>query len=267
MPLTGGYRRTPVMQIGADVYCDSQCIIREIERRNPDPTLFPGGASGMHWAISQWADGPVFKLALTVVLGSQADTLPADFAADRGRLYFGPSHDLQALARELPTALAQLRGHLGWMEDSLADGRSFLFGTQAGLADAVCYHLVWFLDGRCEQGPILLAELPRLRAWMSRVADIGHGQASDLSASDALQVAAVAEPEAMPAQERGDRQGSGPGGEVQVVPEGDGGDPPVGGILAHDGREEIVIRRRDPGIGAVAVHFPRVGYRVTRADE
>ena len=31
MPLTGGYRMTPVMQLGADVYCDSQCIIREIE--------------------------------------------------------------------------------------------------------------------------------------------------------------------------------------------------------------------------------------------
>lgn len=28
--LTGGYRRTPVMQIGADIYCDSQCIIREL---------------------------------------------------------------------------------------------------------------------------------------------------------------------------------------------------------------------------------------------
>ncbi len=33
-PLTGGYRRTPVMQIGADIFCDSQCIIREIEQRS-----------------------------------------------------------------------------------------------------------------------------------------------------------------------------------------------------------------------------------------
>ena len=43
MPLTGGYRRTPVMQIGADIYCDTQCIIRELERRFPEPTLFPEG--------------------------------------------------------------------------------------------------------------------------------------------------------------------------------------------------------------------------------
>jgi glutathione S-transferase len=45
MPLTGGYRRTPVMQIGADVFCDTQIIIREIERRFPSPTLFPPGRS------------------------------------------------------------------------------------------------------------------------------------------------------------------------------------------------------------------------------
>src|SRR5271167_178323 len=33
--LTGGYRKTPVLQIGADIYCDSQLIMRELERRHP----------------------------------------------------------------------------------------------------------------------------------------------------------------------------------------------------------------------------------------
>src|SRR5438874_1714626 len=31
VPLTGGYRRIPVLQLGADVYCDTACILREIE--------------------------------------------------------------------------------------------------------------------------------------------------------------------------------------------------------------------------------------------
>ena len=40
--LTGGYRKTPVLQIGADLYCDSQLIMRELERRHPSPRpLFP----------------------------------------------------------------------------------------------------------------------------------------------------------------------------------------------------------------------------------
>ena len=43
MPLTGGYRRTPVMQIGADIYCDTQVIMRELERRFPDADAVPDG--------------------------------------------------------------------------------------------------------------------------------------------------------------------------------------------------------------------------------
>ena len=56
VPLTGGYRRTPVMQIGADIFCDTQIITREIERRFPEPTLFPGGNGGVPWLS---ACGPI----------------------------------------------------------------------------------------------------------------------------------------------------------------------------------------------------------------
>ena len=41
--LTGGYRGTPVLQIGADVYIDSQRIARELESRFPAADAFPGG--------------------------------------------------------------------------------------------------------------------------------------------------------------------------------------------------------------------------------
>src|SRR5258708_30883688 len=41
--LTGGYRKTPVLQIGADIYCDSQFILRELERRHPTPSFYPAG--------------------------------------------------------------------------------------------------------------------------------------------------------------------------------------------------------------------------------
>ena len=67
--LTGGYRRTPVMQIGADIYCDSQCIMRELERRHPNPTYFPGGSDGMAWGVSRWTDGALFDQVIKLVLG------------------------------------------------------------------------------------------------------------------------------------------------------------------------------------------------------
>ena len=55
-----------------------------------------------------------------------------------------------------------------------------------------------------------------------------------------------------------------PGMSVSVVPDGDGGDPPVTGTAHFVSRETIAILRSDDRVGEVCVHFPRVGYRVTR---
>ena len=45
--LTGGYRKTPILQIGADVYCDTRCIARELERRHPSPPLLELATRGL----------------------------------------------------------------------------------------------------------------------------------------------------------------------------------------------------------------------------
>jgi glutathione S-transferase len=86
MPLTGGYRRTPVMQIGADIFCDAQIIIRELEKRFPDPTLFPGGNAGIPWALGMWTDRPFFQNTVALVFGSVGDKVPQDFIDDRSKL-------------------------------------------------------------------------------------------------------------------------------------------------------------------------------------
>src|SRR6188768_244952 len=57
--LTGGYRRTPVLQIGADVYCDTALIARVLEALAPTPTLFPDGAPTAP-VLAQWADFTLF---------------------------------------------------------------------------------------------------------------------------------------------------------------------------------------------------------------
>ena len=55
-PLTGGYRRIPVLQIGADVYCDTQLIARTLERRYPQPSIYPAGSEGTCHVWNLWAD-------------------------------------------------------------------------------------------------------------------------------------------------------------------------------------------------------------------
>ena len=60
--LAGGYRKTPVLQIGADSYCDSQLIVRELERRHPTPSFHPVGP-GAADALAWWAEKTTFSPA------------------------------------------------------------------------------------------------------------------------------------------------------------------------------------------------------------
>ncbi len=261
--LTGGYRRTPVMQIGADIYCDSQCILRELERRYPVPTLFPDGREATAWGLSRWIDGPLFTLTLAVVLGSGVDDLSPDFAADRGRLYFGPNYDLHKLKQRLPDLLSQLRAQLVWMERMLG-GKPFMHDSNAGLTDALCYYLVWFIRGRYRDGAELVARCPDLAAWESRVAAIGHGRPADLTAHEAIDLAASSEPDGAADVDPADPLALSPGDPITVTPSGEGGDPGVAGELVRLGVDNIAIRRRDERAGELVVHFPRVGYEVQR---
>jgi glutathione S-transferase len=264
MPLTGGYRRTPVMQIGADIFCDSQCILRELQRRFPEPTFFPGGADGIPWALNRWADF-VFDQVVGVVMGAVADTLPEAFAKDRGRLYFGPDFDFRKIKEQIPHNAAQLRAQFGWLDQRLATGRLFMLGEQPGLPDAVAYYLVWFIRGRWESGPAFLSQFPSLEAWEERVAAIGHGKPTDMSAADALQIAKTSEPNTPEHADTLDPLGIKPGATVNIVADVDGGEEPVSGSLRFIDRDTIAVLKRHERVGTVCIHFPRVGYRVTPA--
>src|SRR5690242_3212676 len=70
-PMTGGYRKTPVMQIGADIFCDSQIIIREIDRRFPEPAITSGN-EGLPYAMAFWADRIFFQPTVAVIFGTIA---------------------------------------------------------------------------------------------------------------------------------------------------------------------------------------------------
>jgi len=264
MPLTGGYRRTPIMQIGADIYCDSQCILRELQRCFPEPTFFPGGAGGLPWAISRWTDS-LFDTAVRVSLGANADQLPEAFAKDRVRLFLGPQGDLNKVKADLPHTIAQLRAQFGWMDQRVSGGRRFMLGDQPGLPDALCYYLVWFVRGRWQGGPALIAEFSGLEAWEQRVKAIGHGRPAEMTPAEAIEVARSNSPATPERSDPNDPQGLKPGQRVSVVPDLDSGESPVMGVVQLVDRDSIAIQRDDPRVGTVCVHFPRVGFRVAAA--
>ncbi len=262
--LTGGYRRTPVMQIGADIYCDSQCIIRELDRRYPTPSAMPGSNTGLLWNLSRWTDGGLFDLSVKIVLGSAGSKLPSDFAEDRGRLYLGKdwAEGLKKANAQLPHLVAQMRAPLSWLDSQLADGRNFLTGPKPAAIDAQIYHVVWFVRGRWEGGPEFLKEFAHLCQWEESVAKLGHGEQTDMSPEQAIEIAKSVTPIDRSGIADNEPQGLKVGDSVTVGPDVDGGEQAVAGRVYFADASTISIERDEPEIGRVCVHFPRAGYRV-----
>src|ERR1700741_26900 len=73
MPLTGGYRRTPVLQVGADIYCDTRLILADPGRRQPHPALFPPSHRALAKAIEYWAEQQLFRPISLYVSGTNQD--------------------------------------------------------------------------------------------------------------------------------------------------------------------------------------------------
>lgn len=255
VPLTGGYRRIPVMQIGADIFCDSALIIRELERRFPEPTLFPAGDRGLGAATALWTDRSMFQAAVAIIFGGLGDKVPDEFIRDREALS-GRPFDLAAMRAAAPHMTAQLRAHVALIAEQLGDRRAFLTGDRPSLADANAYYNLWFVRNALPSAAHLFEAVPGIADWMGRVAGIGHGKRSAVSREAALDMARDATPAP---SEVGSQDVELLGAEVTVAADDYGRDP-VRGVLVGSSDHHVAIMREHPRVGEVVVHFPRLGY-------
>ena len=260
-PLTGGYRRTPVLQAGADVYIDSQLILAEIERRHPEPKLV---RSGMDWVVNLWADRPFFQATVPVIFGAIGEHVPAAFIKDREQLS-GRPFDVAAMKAAAGPMRGQWRAMASWVEKGLEGaGGEWLGGGAPRLADAAAYMNFWFLGSTLpEVARTLIAGYDRLPAWLDRIAALSHGRRTELAAADALDLARAAEPDPALAHDPHDPLGLTPGDPVWAMADDYGRDR-VSGVLVAANAERLTLRREDPRVGVVHVHFPRAGYLAAR---
>lgn len=265
MPLTGGYRRTPVLQIGADVYCDTSIICDVLERIAPEPSLYPAPVEGQARLLAQWADSTLFWTVVPYVfqpdgvqdiLGhlkpEEMQVFGADRAAMRGNM-----------ARMHPSdAAAALPQYLRWLDDMLAGGSPYLLGADASIADFSVYHCLWFL-ARAQKLAGILDRTPRLKAWMGTIGSFEQDRPAVVSGEDALAAARASTPATMTGTFV-DTHGIAAGAQVTVMP-GDYALDPVAGELVMASEREYAIRRSDDRAGTVVVHFPRIGYQLRAA--
>jgi glutathione S-transferase len=267
MPLTGGYRKTPVLQIGADIYCDTALIARQLDKVQPSPALLPADKQAVVATFGAWAGAVVFPHAVSFVFQPESAAVRFSrftpeqrdaFLADRARLFSGGS------ASRVPIEVArhQWPAIIGRVEQQLQAGGEFLFG-EATYADFSFAHCLWFLKGT----PVtagLVDSYPAVLAWFERVLAFGHGTPSELSSADALEAARAATPAPFAEIDFVDPSGFKAGDAVTVAAIDYGVDPVAGELVFCD-QEEIVLRREDERAGVVHVHFPRLGFGIQAA--
>lgn len=259
--LTGGYRKVPVLQIGADVYCDTRLIAEVLEARQPEPSIHsaPGRFTEL---VEHWVDTHLFARAVGYTFGALADFLPDVLLADRAALRGAPL-ERAALKAALPLATQELQTQLAWLETALSDGPAggapFVNGERPGGGDFTLYATLWFLvNGRFD-----FSGMPAVSAWMARMAAFGHGHPQDCSPDEALLVAAAALPAPLPTDTVSpDASGAALGQQVRVTPEQLGHGTSVQGELVAINPRRLTLRLQTERCGEVHVHFPRLGYRL-----
>jgi glutathione S-transferase len=260
--LTGGYRRTPFMQIGADIYCDTALMCRVIDRLQPEPALYPDDVAGLADIVAQWADSALFWIAAPYTMqpagavhlmpGATLDTLKT-FAADRAAM----SPNLRRAT--LADGAAALNTYFARIENMLADGRPFLLGALPCIADFSTAQSVWFIK-RAPPVATVLEPFARLHAWYERVTAFGHGHSTPMTSAEAIEVAATGSHAALSFEaEAGLEEGD----EVTVTPT-DYAHDAVAGRLVGLGPDEVVLARTDERAGALHVHFPRIGFQIKK---
>jgi hypothetical protein len=158
----------------------------------------------------------------------------------------------------VPDATANLETFLRMFDAQLADGRAWLLGDAASIADFAVAHCGWYVR---RGGPVaqILAPYPHFNAWLDRVLALGHGAPQKMDSAEALRWSAQATAHAICSVPPG--LGFEAGQPVTVTPI-DYGQDPVAGTLVGLSQEEVVVRRADERAGTVHVHFPRVGFQI-----
>ncbi|CAF1412848.1 unnamed protein product, partial [Adineta steineri] len=261
--LTGGYRRIPVLQVGADVYCDTHLILRTLDRLQPNsPALF---SNSVTQPLCWWWDKAIFVPALKLRLGLIGDQLPKEWLADRQKFIPQIKFSKEDNEQDIPLNAQRINSHLVWLTNMLDDGRMFLLGDSSPSAlDITAYHLLWFIKNwKANETDDLLPELaqPKLVSWFERIAALGHGTSEEMTAEEAFQVAKQAEPIEPEYIENKTKSMWNVGQPVQVTPD-DAGCVPVDGTFIAADDHEIVLRLSDEKMGNINVHFPRAGFDV-----
>lgn len=271
--LTGGYRRTPILQVGADIYCDTALICDILEHVQPEPMLYPPALRGVARVFAQWADTTLFWAAMGY--NFQPRGAAYVFAHDPPEVAKAFADDRKAMAGNMVRlrpgdATSAYRSYLRRIAH-MVEEHEFLFGAEPCVADFATYHPLWFTRVQVPPLADILNATPAVAEWMDRLQALSISYVpEEIDGAAAVRVAHDAEP--MPPGSNllidsafQDDHGIPLGSRVTLMAESFGLEPTEGELMAAT-RTHYTLRREDARAGTVHVHFPRVGYVLRKVD-
>ncbi|KAG0057852.1 hypothetical protein BGZ83_000039 [Gryganskiella cystojenkinii] len=284
-PLTHGYRRIPVMQIGNNVYCDTAMIMDELERRYPGEEC-SAQVGGLSDIITSWVDKQLFvNIKDQMPWGATAEEQKAsplhaafgnaNFLSDRSQLTGGRPINTEALKKAQPFLLDQLISNLDTLERTLKGG--WILGTsKPSAADISVYGKAhWLIVTRRapeyvtkENYPKIFAFFGQMNAYMK-----AHRHPTldgfKISGEEALDVARTAAAQAnkgfAATGESVHPKENRKVGQVVTVTPNDYGKVPVQGEIVEITSRRVSIRPEPVAGVEVVIHFPRNGYMIVPA--
>jgi glutathione S-transferase len=261
--LAGGYRKVPVAQIGADVFCDTKTIAVEIARLSGHRSLALERCSKAAQAQAREADLDLLLACLvcanTPSMGRKLlKSMPLldipRFLWDRVNLGRKASLSLSLLRQPRNVVLA----HLGRLEEQL-QSQPFLFGAEPNHADFSTFHGLWFMRDLGES--TLTQGFDQVNAWMDRILAWGNGRATEVDGAEALQMLQQFSPRRIATQHRADARVGRP---VSIRPT-DYAQEQSSGRLVGATPSQWILAREVKGMGLVHVHFPKAGFELLEA--
>ena len=275
--LTGGYRKTPFMQIGADIYCDSALIGDVLEKMQPNPTLYAEHQKGAARIVAQWADTTLFWAAMGYNFSPAGvaqmfgiDSANATEAIENAKIFAEDRAKMRSGMPRIPAAdaAASYKSYLRRIANML-DEHPFLFGDKPCIADFAVYHPLWFTRHRTSVMASIFDATPNVLTWMDRMAAIGHAQSSKLNAINSIAICASNTPASVENDDENmifqDEHGIPLGSTVTIASESFGPETTQGELVAAT-RMHYTLRRHDERVGVVHVHFPRIGFILKKVE-
>ena len=256
--LTGGYRGTPVLQIGRDVFIDNWMIARALDEFDASGPAINAQGGLREAALYAWGER-LFTPLLQAALAAYQSEWDADFLADRKRVF--PDVDFDTLDVSDPDRRSQVRAYLGTVEAQLGLDQDFLGGVQADSCDIHVWGMVWMIHSALPALMPIVETFPRLTDWYDRVSAMGTGDREDVKIDVAWQ--SLKDGPARPLPDTPDQEPLAPWvGEVVEIAAGSADRGSASGRLLAVDHEQVVLGVEPISGEAAQVWFPRFGYHL-----